>query len=246
MKRVAIAIVLALVAGSAPCMATDKTPRPAHLYGEQPDWANYRRIAEAAVIAQLIDPDSARITWLSGIYKGELKPFLGTRVAGYWACGSVNAKNRMGGYTGGHTFMIAIDYGRVLSLDQDERGGGMDDIVCAKELSEGIFPPPPVSDAGDNASAARAPISGGTVTSAADVRTGLAVRAMPDGAYVSAVVPGSPAAVAGLKPGMVIASVNAVPLAGMGEAMLKVVAAAGADVMFGVIGGASVRLKPAR
>ena len=65
---------------------------------------------------------------------------------------------------------------------------------------------------------------------------------MPDGAYVADVKAGSAAATAGLKPGMVIAAVNAIPLAGMGDAMLKVVDAAGADAALTVVGGKAVKL----
>lgn len=65
---------------------------------------------------------------------------------------------------------------------------------------------------------------------------------MPDGAYITAVAPGSPAAVAALAPGMVITSVNAIPLAGMGDAMLKVVDAAGSNAALALIGGRTIKL----
>lgn len=65
---------------------------------------------------------------------------------------------------------------------------------------------------------------------------------MPDGAYVSAVAPGSPAATADLKPGMVISSVNAIPLAGMGDAMVRVIDAAGPTAELTIVGGRSFNL----
>ena len=235
-----------LLAGSS--AAADKRPNP-HVYGPPPNWEEYRQIGEAAITAQLIDPESARITWLTGMFKGEVKPFLSPRVSGYWACGTVNAKNRLGGYTGAHTFLIAIDYGRVFSTNVDTRTGGMFDEACAKFMREGLFPPVPggASDQTTHVATEQAPASHTAQAPApaaplANVSTGLALSAMPDGAYVSAVVPGSPAAIAGLKPGMVIGSVNAVPLAGMGDTMLKVIDAAGATAQLAVIGGGTHRL----
>ena len=71
---------------------------------------------------------------------------------------------------------------------------------------------------------------------------GLAVHAMPEGAYIAAVTAGSIAEKAGLKPGMVITSVNAIPLAGMSEAMTRVVDAAGTAATLTLVGGATIRL----
>ncbi len=72
--------------------------------------------------------------------------------------------------------------------------------------------------------------------------SGLTLRAMPDGAYITAVTPGSPAAAAALAPGMVIASVNAIPLAGMGDAMGRIVDAAGPGATLTLIGGKAITL----
>ena len=79
------------------------------------------RDREAAIVSRLIDPESARVTWLTGFYKGEFKQFLSPRIGGYIACGSVNARNRLGGYTGATVFVVVIDYGRALLADIDTR-----------------------------------------------------------------------------------------------------------------------------
>lgn len=74
-----------------------------------PDWATFRRNAEAALRGKLIDPDSGRIEWPYGFLYGTWKPLLGRRVDGYWTCGLINARNRMGGYTGSTYFVVVLD-----------------------------------------------------------------------------------------------------------------------------------------
>lgn len=212
-----------------------------------PSWAEYRRIAETAVSARLLDPESARFRWITGIMRGQLKPLLSARVTGYWACGAVNAKNSLGGYTGFETFLIAIDDGRVLSLNKDGRPGGLFTDACNKLIREGSLPAVPAEasvSADTGAAASRTPPETEVAASAAPLANaaGFAVRAMPEGAYVAAVTPGSPAQLSGLTPGMVITGVNAIPLAGMGEAMRKVVDAAGSTATLTLVGGRTIRL----
>jgi hypothetical protein len=233
-----------------PASGADKN-KPAHLFGPEPSWDQFRTIAEAGVRERMIDPESARITWKGGFFKGEYKPFLSARVEGYIACGSVNARNRLGGYTGATTFVVVIDYDRVLLADIDGVAGGMVAQQCLKASAEGRLPPVPggataaivtevpTSNTSVPATAGSAPATPVTVSSAS---SGLTLRAMPDGAYVASVAPASLAALAGLKPGMVVASVNAIPLAGMGDAMLKVVDAAGPAATLAIVGGKTVKL----
>jgi hypothetical protein len=40
---------------------------------------------------------------------GYWKPVLSKRIEGYWTCGIVNARNRMGGYTGSSAFAAVLD-----------------------------------------------------------------------------------------------------------------------------------------
>lgn len=230
------AVVAAMLLISAPASAKDvKQP---HVYGPAPTWEVYRRIAEADIAGRLIDPESARIEWLGGFFKGEFKPFLAARVSGYVACGVVNARNRMGGYAGKSSFVVVLDYDRVLFADIDKTAGGMTGAQCDTALRTGLLPPLPAGTGTTEVPAT----SSVTVAPLADAVTGLKLRAMPDGAYISAVTAGSLAANAGLKPGMVITSVNAIPLAGMNDAMLKIVSAAGATAALTLIGGKVVRL----
>lgn len=74
-----------------------------------PDWAGFCRNAESALRARLINAESARIDWPHGFLLGSWKPFMSKRMDGYWTCGLVNARNRMGGYLGSRAFVGVLD-----------------------------------------------------------------------------------------------------------------------------------------
>lgn len=219
--------------------ALGKNEPPPHDFGPPPDWEHFRQIGEEKITGILIDPDSAKIRWTGGYHKGGFKPFLEGWVQGYYACGMVNSRNRMGGYAGATSFVVVIDYDRALYANIDRTPGGMVAGICANAERQGFFPAVPASAAGTITTTDRAGDGDGPATISP---SSLTLRAMPDGAYVSAVAAGSPAASAGLKPGMVIGAVNAIPLAGMGEAMLKVVDAAGMNATLTIVGGATIKL----
>src|SRR5262245_34902523 len=86
----------ATLVSAAPAAAKSKEPE----YGPIPDWEQFKAQAEQAIRAQLIDPDSAKFSWPWHNRLGFYKPMLAKRVHGYTACGLVNSRNRMGGYTG--------------------------------------------------------------------------------------------------------------------------------------------------
>jgi hypothetical protein len=209
-----------------------------HVYGPDPGWAKFREIGEQAVIARLVDPESARVSWMSGYRKGGFKPMFERRVHGYVACGTVNARNRMGGYAGATGFIVVVDFDRALRVEMDSRSGGMYGEMCAKQVREGKFPALPADEAAASSSADADRAGSSRAASA----LGLTVRTMPEGAYVSAVEAGSPAGTAGLTPGMVVTAVNGIPLAGMGDAMTKVLAAAGSGSTLTLVGGKTVTL----
>lgn len=241
-----IALLAAAVTTLLPLVAGAQQAQASAAASPAPSWSEYRRIAEAAVSARLLDPESARFRWITGMTRGQLKPFLSARVTGYWACGAVNAKNTLGGYTGFETFLIAIDDGRVLSLNKDTRPGGMFTDACNKLIREGSLPAVPAETTASaetgSASTQTNPEAELAAATPQANSAGFAVRAMPEGAYVAAVTLGSPAQLSGLRPGMVITSVNAIPLAGMGEAMHKVVDAAGSTATLTLVGGTTIRL----
>lgn len=109
----------------------------------QPAWGKFRQTAEREVRSRLIDPSSAQFEWPFGFIYGTWKPFLGRRVEGYWTCGRVNARNRMGGYVGSTAFVVVM--GDEKSVTFVDVGSGKDfDITeaqCSKSAS--LLPPAP-------------------------------------------------------------------------------------------------------
>jgi hypothetical protein len=205
-------------------------PAPVVEYGPAPEWSRFQQLAEDAIKSHLVDPDSVRFTWSSGYHQGGYRPGFKT-VTGYVACGTFNARNRMGGYNGADTFLVVIDYDRVLYV---QTASADDQIAqtCADGIRTGLLPPVPIVAA--------------KPTAAAETTAGLVLQAMPDGAYVASVTAGSPAAAAGLKPGMVIGSVNGIGLAGLGENMTRLIDAASGDVTLTIIGGTTVKMHQER
>jgi hypothetical protein len=236
--RNAVLAIGVITLGSTPALA-DKTPIQ-HTYGPPPSWDKYREIGEIYIKSRMLDPDSAKIIWVGKFFKGEHKPFLQPRSYGYVGCGSVNAKNQMGGYTGASAFVVVVDYDRVLFGDIDKSTAGMVGAACYEYAKQMKFEPlSPEDKASITSSAAPVASSSGQLTSAT---SGLSLRSMPDGAYISGVAAGSPAALAGLTPGMVVSAVNAIPLSGMGDAMLKIIDAAGSTASLSIVGGRTVKL----
>ena len=74
----------------------------------QPNFDQFRVTGENAVINRLIDPSSAKVEWPFNFRFGTWKPILQSKIEGYWTCGFVNARNRMGGYTGKSYFVVVM------------------------------------------------------------------------------------------------------------------------------------------
>lgn len=109
----------------------------------EPDWRAFRRNAEAALRQRLIDPESARFEWPNGFTLGSWTPFLGSPIEGYWTCGLINARNRMGGYTGSTAFVAVLSPdGHVRHVDLGEaRDFDMLSAQCANSVR--LLPPAP-------------------------------------------------------------------------------------------------------
>lgn len=113
------------------------------LYADSaPDWSLFRRNSEAALRARLIDPESARIEWPHGFTYGSWRPLLSKQIDGYWTCGTINARNRMGGYTGSTSFVVVLDPSAAVKYV--EMGEARDfDLLGAQCLKSIKFLPPP-------------------------------------------------------------------------------------------------------
>jgi len=124
--------------------ATKRWPGGEALYSSlAPDWALFRRNSESALRAHLIDPDSARIEWPHGFLLGTWKPFLSKTIEGYWSCGLINARNRMGGYTGATSFVVVLDPSGYVKYSEigESRDFDLLSASCAKSVK--LLPPPP-------------------------------------------------------------------------------------------------------
>ena len=107
-----------------------------------PDWALFRRNSETSLRARLIDPDSARIEWPYGFTYGTWKPILSKRVEGYWTCGSINARNRMGGYTGSTSFVVVLDANGLVQFVDMGEARDFDFVTSQCNGSVKLLPPP--------------------------------------------------------------------------------------------------------
>lgn len=123
--------------------ATRRWPGGERMWDEsEPNWSLMRTNSEAAIRRALIDPGSAQFEWPRGFAFGSWKPFMAPRVEGYYTCGLVNARNRMGGYVGATSFVVVVSSrGQVL---YSEMGTNTDfDILAAQcAQSQSQLPPP--------------------------------------------------------------------------------------------------------
>lgn len=84
-----------------------------------------------------------------------------------------------------------------------------------------------------------APALGAHLSPDPPLNLGFAITPMKQGAYIDLLQPGSAAERSGLKPGMVISHVNGVALAGLGEAMQRLLEAAEGEVSLRTVSGGS-------
>jgi hypothetical protein len=98
-------------------------------YGPYP--SNYEEIIKSHIGKQLYDPYSAVWTFNAPV-KGWNR--LGELKFGWALCGTVNAKNRFGGYVGAKPFYVMLHYGKVVqeTMGDDEFSRAMVDGLCEK------------------------------------------------------------------------------------------------------------------
>ena len=80
--------------------------------------ANYEQLVKSYYSQRLIDPASAMYGPMTAPRQGYLRPYFagGTSAApiiGYVVCGTVNSKNRLGGYVGAKPFAVVIANGSI-------------------------------------------------------------------------------------------------------------------------------------
>lgn len=107
----------------------------------KPDWRAFRENAQASVLSGFFDPGAAIIEWPYGFIYGSWKPVLQSRVEGYWTCGRVNGKNRMGGYVGSRYFVVVLSAAGQPIFQEVGDGGTYDFVSAQCQGSVGILPP---------------------------------------------------------------------------------------------------------
>lgn len=124
--------------------ATEKWPGSDAMFREsEPDMESFRRAAEQALRSRLFDPDSARIEWPYGFLSGSWKPAFQKPIEGYWTCGLINAKNRMGGYTGSRSFVAVVSPTSIVQYVETGTGDNFDIISSQCANSVKLLPPAP-------------------------------------------------------------------------------------------------------
>jgi len=225
-----------MMAGGLAAPADAKETEPFNYdYGPPPEWNHYKELGEQAIRAILVDPESARFEWVHGYHKGGWKPLFERRRFGYVTCGYVNARNRMGGYSGSSAFVVVIDNDRVVYVDMAKSVTDFVSEGCEQSARIGMFPAPSSMQTG----AVEVPPTGAAVIGSG---LGLAITPTAQGAYVQSVAPGLDADRAGLTPGMVITTMNGLPLGTLGDAMLKVIEAYPSPVLLTILGQGKIEL----
>jgi hypothetical protein len=126
----------------------------------EPDWGLFRRNAEVALVGRLVDPESARIDWPYGFTLGTWRPLLVRRIEGYWTCGLINARNRMGGYTGATSFVVVLNSEGQVLYSEIGTAGEIDLLSSQCTRSANLLPlPPPALTNAPVAHASSAPAS---------------------------------------------------------------------------------------
>lgn len=204
-------LLLAGVAAALGCSSA--SAKDDYIYGPAPDWARYRQLGEAAVRAALPDPANWQVEWPNAYvkrawnHKGSFP--------GYATCGVLRATAPASGHSPVTDFVIVIDHDAVKTLEISKSNSSIVAVVCHSLVQQGVIP------LASTMATAAAP-----APSELPVATlGLTIRPMPEGAYVISVASGSPAAQAKLVPGTVITRANGIALAGMGDAMAKLLGA---------------------
>ena len=206
--------------------------------GPRPDWTRYRALGEAAVRAQLADPQNWSFEWPNGYAD------IGTRPTSPWhgwtTCALMRAATPVRDRSPVTQFIVVVDHDQVRNIKISARQGNtMVNMACGQAVRSGRLPP---------ASLMSTVVATGMETAApvSIASIGIDVRPTADGAYVDTVASGSPAASAGLLPGMVITGVNGIALAGMGTAMTRILASDQGRFDIQVATGQRMVLTPSR
>ncbi|OYW50747.1 MAG: hypothetical protein B7Z34_02670 [Novosphingobium sp. 12-62-10] len=164
--------------------------------------------AQAEISSSLVDPGSAVYTWPYTFEIIEENPLFGQRTKRWRTCGTLNARNKMGGYSGTSFVIAEFEGGKLAAtgVGEDERFDVVN-MVCERWIKRGMI-----------RSVAPGIPSRLNANPASQASVGIGFVPSPAGAVIVAVAPGSIADRAGLKVGQVIVSVNEISLKGRSQA----------------------------
>jgi hypothetical protein len=174
--------------------------------GPRPTDQEFVEKATQSLLSSFFDPSAAIVEWPNGLAGGWWKPFLSKKIPGWFTCGRVNGKNRMGGYVGYRAFVAIMHDGAVVFTDVGTGDYDLVEAQCAKAIASGLIPTVPLVTS-TPAEAAPTPVANGFAP-----LLGFEFTDDPNGVQVNAVTPGSVAEAAGLKTGTIIQKVNGVTL----------------------------------
>jgi hypothetical protein len=103
LTRLALAAALSVIA--VPSIAKEE-----YVYGPEPDWAHYNSLGEAALRAQLPDPDNWSVSWPYGYMQARW--WHKGKTPGWLTCGIMTAKVPAPGQRSPVMFVAVIDYDR--------------------------------------------------------------------------------------------------------------------------------------
>ncbi|WP_157220606.1 PDZ domain-containing protein [Flavisphingomonas formosensis] len=214
-----------LMAAKTPEAPVDPGPRPSSL-------EHFREAGQQAILQGFFDPSSAQFQWDRAITGGYWKPVFQKKVIGWWTCGLVNGKNRMGGYVGFRRFVVVMNNDQVV-FSQVGEGGDFDfvELGCQKAIQAGYLP-----------LASAVPASTPAIDPS-QPQFGFGFNIVPDGAYIGVIVPAGPADKAGLTTGMVISAINSIPIKGFDQpTVAKILKNLDTTATFTIIGRGDVKL----
>jgi hypothetical protein len=81
-------------------------------------------IIESQIRSRLKDSQSAQFSWPNEFVAGQHQPLMAKPVYGWVTCGTVNARNGFGGYTGPQAVLVVVRNNQVLFMDMDSPSAG--------------------------------------------------------------------------------------------------------------------------
>lgn len=239
-KKIATLLIFPLLLAATPTRVPDPGPAPSFEQGVA--------LGEAAIKDSLIEPSSGQFEWPYAFTALTTKPLFSKAQTGWFTCGFVNARNRMGGFTGRSWFWLMIKNNAILELEIGT-SGEIDEasVRCANAVKNGLLGPAPARIASAGATQPLTPqatidaAQTSADSSAAQGGIGISFFASPLGAIIMAVGHGSDGEKAGLKAGETVESVNGVSIKNFpNEAMVQAFHAETPTLKLGVVGVGNV------